>query len=110
MAAPAVPVEAPRRRHAADVAPPTHPDARPPVGPPRRRPAADVAPPPPPAARPPVRGRALRRVLAAAALVVIAVAPVLDRSTSALGLHDAVAAELAAHPDQAEDTLDALGR
>jgi hypothetical protein len=80
-------VEPARRRHAADAAPATHPDAR------VHR-----------------RSRAPRRVLTGAALLAIAVAPVLARSTSGLGMHDAVAAELAAHPDQTDDTLEALRR
>src|SRR4051812_12516820 len=64
----AVSAVAPRRRHAADAAPPTHPDARP---------------------RP--RGRAPQRLLAGTALLAIALAPVLERSASALGEHDAIA-------------------
>jgi hypothetical protein len=56
------------------------------------------------------RGRTPQRLLAGTTLVAIALAPVLARSSSGLGLHDAVAAELAANPDQAEDTLEALGR
>ena len=78
---------APRRRHAADVAPKAHPDAV-------RR----------------ARGRTPQRILAGAALVAVALAPVLARSTSALGLHDALAAEVAAHPDHAGDTLEAISR
>lgn len=76
-----------RRRHAADAAPATHPDAR-----------------------VPSRSRAPRRILAGTALVAVALAPVLARSTSALGMHDAVAADVAAHPDQAEETLEQLNR
>lgn len=86
VAAPAV-VEPVRRRHAADAAPATHPDAR---------------------VR--TRSRTPQRLVAGTALLAIAMAPVLARSSSALGLHDAVAAEVAANPDQAEDTLEALSR
>lgn len=79
--------EAPvRRRHAADEAPSSHPDAR--------RPSS----------------RTPQRILAAAVLLLITATPVLARSTSALGLNDAVAAEIAAHPDQAGDTLTELHR
>ncbi|MGY5882415.1 hypothetical protein [Modestobacter lacusdianchii] len=76
-----------RRRHAADVAPKAHPDAV------RRR-----------------RSRAPQRILAGTALLAVALAPVLARSNSALGLHDALAAEVAAHPDRATDTLEAISR
>ncbi len=87
-APPAAPAPAPaRRRHAADAAPATHPDAR-------------VQP----------RGRRSRRLVAGTVLVTIAFAPVLARSSSALGMHDAVAAEVAANPDRADDTLEALSR
>ena len=79
--------ERPRGRHAADTAPPTHPDAR------ARR-----------------RWRAPWRIVAGATLLTIAVAPVLARSASGQALHDAVTAELAAHRDQTEDALDARGR
>jgi hypothetical protein len=80
-------VEPVRRRHAADAVPSSHPDAR-----------------------PRGRSRAPQRILAGTTLVAIALAPVLARSNSGLGLHDAVAAELAAHPGQTEDTLEALSR
>ena len=85
LAAPNAELARPRRRHAADEAPRHHPDAR------RSR-------------------RAPQRVAAAAALLAVALAPVLARSSSALGLHDAVAAELAAHPGQADEAREALGR
>jgi len=80
------PPEPVRRRHAADAAPPTHPDA----------------------VRP--RGRTRQRFVAGATLLALLLVPVLARSSSTLGLHDALAAEIAAHPDQAEDTLEAVGR
>ncbi|MCZ2822740.1 hypothetical protein O2V63_20580 [Modestobacter sp. VKM Ac-2977] len=70
-----------RRRHAADEAPSSHPDAR----------------------RP--RGLTPRRVLAGAVLLLVAATPVLARSASAFGLDDAAAAEVAAHPDRTDDTL-----
>jgi hypothetical protein len=76
-----------RRRHAADAAPTTHPDAQ------LRR-----------------RSRTPQRLVAGVSLLAIALAPVLARSASGLGLHDAVAAEVAAHPDQAERTLEELSR
>ena len=56
------------------------------------------------------RSRTPQRILAFATLAAIAVAPVLARSSSGLGLHDAVAAEIAAHPSEAADTLEQLSR
>jgi hypothetical protein len=56
------------------------------------------------------RGRTPQRLLAGTTLLAIAMAPVLARSTTGLGMHDAVAAELAANSGQAEDTLEQLSR
>jgi hypothetical protein len=83
-----------------------------PAEPARRRHAASDEPRAQAPARPQRAGRsrAPQRLLAGTTLLAIALAPVLARSSSGLGLNDAVAAELAAHPDQAEDTLEALGR
>jgi hypothetical protein len=77
------------------------------VEPVRRRHAAEDA----PRSRPVrTRGRTPQRLLAGTTLLAIAMAPVLARSTSGLGMHDAVAAELAANPGQTEDTLEQLSR
>ncbi|CCH85892.1 protein of unknown function [Modestobacter italicus] len=74
-----------------------------------RRHAAPVAPSEHPYVLVPQRlSRAPQRLLACAALAIIAVAPVLARSSSNLGLHDAIAADMAANPDDAQDTLEAL--
>src|SRR4051794_8785294 len=71
-----------RRRHAADTAPLTHPDAR---------------------RRTRIGSRALQCGLASAGLLAVAVAPVLARSSHDLGLRDAVAAAFAAQPDNTSD-------
>ncbi|TWH75327.1 hypothetical protein JD78_03883 [Modestobacter roseus] len=60
--------------------------------------------------RPAVRSRAPQRLLALTALSAIVLAPTLARSSSSLGFSDAIAAELAAHPDQVPATLEALNR
>jgi hypothetical protein len=56
------------------------------------------------------RGRIPQRLLALTALSAIALTPVLARSNSALGLHHAIAAELAANPSRMQATLDDLTR
>ncbi|WP_369140407.1 hypothetical protein [Modestobacter versicolor] len=56
------------------------------------------------------RVRGAQRLLALTALSVIALAPVLARSGSSLGYDDALAAELAAHPDKVPATLEALNQ
>jgi len=75
---------------------------------PRRR----VRTPPPPtrSALQRLNSRRVRQALTLAALPLIALCPVLARSTSGLGMDDAIAAEMAAHPDQADDLLEALDR
>src|SRR3954452_16658612 len=76
------PSEPVRRRHAADTAPLTHPDAR---------------------RRTRIRSRSLQCGVASAGLLAIAVAPVLARSSHDLGLLDAVAAAFAAQPGNTSD-------
>ncbi|WP_369131415.1 hypothetical protein [Modestobacter roseus] len=70
----------------------------------RRRPEAASTP------RQRTGSRLTTQIVACSALVVMALAPVLARSGTGLGLHDAVAAEVAAVPDRADDTLAELER
>jgi len=58
------------------------------------------------AGSPPGRVRPSRDARTRLIRLAIAVAPVLARSGSTLGPHDAVAAELAAHPDRTDSTLE----
>ncbi len=55
-------------------------------------------------------GRRARRALMLACLPVIALGPLLASSTSSLGKNTALAAELAAHPDQEQEWIAALDR
>ena len=96
---PEAPVERPRRRHAL----PKNSGAGRPKK--QRRHGVQAC-----SATPKGPSRLLRRTLVTLALAAMAVGPVLARSTSTLGLHDAVAAEIAANPGQADGTLEALRR
>ncbi|MGY2078742.1 hypothetical protein [Modestobacter sp. SYSU DS0657] len=78
------------------------PAAQRPAG--QRRPKAAAKP------RQRTASRLTQQVVACSALVVMALAPVLARSGTGLGLHDAVAAEVAAVPDRADATLAELER
>ena len=55
-------------------------------------------------------GRRLHRVLALTALPLLALAPVMARSASSFGMGNAIAAEIAAHPDQTDTLIAALDR
>ena len=64
---------------------------------------------PPPPVRPRLRPR-VQRALLLSCVPVLALAPLLASSTSSLGKNSAIAAELAAHPDQEHQLIAALDR
>ncbi|GAB4082292.1 hypothetical protein [Modestobacter muralis] len=77
------------------------------TGPSRR---VRTPPPPPPSRLPRLAGPRARRLLLLACVPVIALGPLLASSTSSLGKSSALAAELAANPDQRDQLLAALDR
>ena len=94
-----------RRQRATPVAPGAAGTAVPPPSPRR------VRTPPPTGSRVHLlTGRRLQRVLTVAALPMVALMPALAGSASALGKDTALDAEIAAHPDQTADLIQALDR